>query len=303
MKKVFSVLLVSTLTILALSGCQKSTSGLKGAVKIDGSSTVYPISEAVGEEFQKENPGVRVTVGKSGTGGGFEKFVASEIDITDASRTIEDDEKLLASKNGIEYIELEVAYDGLSIVVNKNNNFVKKLTVGELKKIWEPKSKVKNWSDVRKSWPSEAINLYGPGTDSGTFDYFTDVINGEEGASRSDYTASEEDNVLVQGVSQDKNGLGYFGYAYFVENKDKLNLVGVDSGKGAVEPSKETIQSNEYTPLSRPLYIYVSKKSLKKPEVAAFIKYYLEIGKELVADVGYIKAPNKVYEEGLKKIE
>ncbi len=310
MRKVSLGLIVLLLATMAALGCQKSGkagsaggSDLKGAVKVDGSSTVFPITEAVGEEFQKENPDVRVTVGTSGTGGGFEKFIAGEIDVTDASRPIKDEEKEAATKAGVEYIELEVAYDGLSVVVNKDNNFAKDIKVEELKKIWEPNSKVKNWSDVRADWPTEEIKLYGPGTDSGTFDYFTDTINGEEGASRPDYTASEDDNVLVQGVSQDKNGLGYFGYAYYLENKDKLNIVAVDGGKGAVEPSKETIQNGEYAPLSRPLYIYISKKSFKRPEIAAFAKYYLEAGKELVEEVGYVKAPENVYEEGLAKLE
>lgn len=306
MKKVLMILTIAILVVGVLAGCQsnKGNSGnLKGAVKIDGSSTVLPISEAIGEEFQKENPDVRVTVGESGTGGGFEKFASSEIDIADASRLIKDEEKAATDKAGIEYIDLEVGYDGLSVVVNKDNDFIKSLSVDQLKEIWEPKSNVKTWKDINPSWPAEKIKLYGPGTASGTFDYFTKEIVGEEGASRPDYTASEDDNVLVQGVSQDKNGLGYFGYAYYEENKDKLKLVAIDNGKGAVIPSKKTIQDGTYAPLSRPLFIYINKKSLKKPEVEAFVKYYLDNVNEMIEDVGYVKAPSRSVDENDSKLK
>ena len=296
---------VAVLLVLFVSSGRNEVplTGLKGSVKIDGSSTVFPVTEAVGEEFQLENKGVRVTIGSSGTGGGFEKFIGKEIDVCDASRPIKDEEKAKAEKAGIDFIELEVAYDGLSIVVNKENGFVKTLTVQELKKIWEPKSRVKTWNDIRSNWPKTRINLYGPGTDSGTFDYFTKAIVGEEGASRPDYTSSEDDNVLVQGITRDRRGLGYFGFAYYEENKGQLKLVAVDSGKGPVYPSRETVSANTYTPLSRPLYVYVRKESLKRPEVKAFIKYFLKIGPRLVEQVGYIKSPSKVYQDNQAKFD
>lgn len=310
------ILVLGALAILAtsaivVSGCKDSKtkqgpsnnkSQLKGTVSSDGSSTVFPITEAVGEEFQIENPKVRVTVGLSGTGGGFKKFAAAEIDISNASRTIKPDEAELAKNNNVKYEEFSVAYDGLSILVNPSNNFAKNITVEELKKIWEPKSKVKTWKDVRSDWPDRKIHLYGPGTDSGTFDYFTKEIVGEEKASRADYTASEDDNVLVQGIAGDKDSLGYFGFAYFEENKDKLKLVPVDSGDGPVAPSRETILDGTYKPLSRPLYIYVNLKSLKRPEVESFIKFYLENGAVLAEQVGYIPLPEKEYTDQLKKL-
>lgn len=276
---------------------------LTGEIKIDGSSTVFPISEAVGEEFQKLYPDARVTVGVSGTGGGFKKFTVGETDISNASRPIKDKEKEAAAQNKIEYIELPVAYDGLSVVVNKDNTWVDKMTVEELKKIWEPGSKVTKWSDVRAGWPDEKIVLYGPGTDSGTFDYFTEAIVGKEDASRADYTASEDDNVLVQGIAGDKNSLGYFGFAYYVENKDKLKVVPiVDENGNAVEPTMETIKDGTYKPLSRPIFIYVSKASLAKEEVKEFVKFYLTEGPKLVPEVGYVAMPDEKYQEGLSAI-
>lgn len=295
---------ISAVIVLLAVGCtsaskKPSGAGLSGTIKADGSSTVFPITEAVAEEFQNENPDVRVTVGLSGTGGGFEKFVTGELDITNASRPIKDEEKKKAQANGIEYLEFKVAFDGLSVVVNPENDFVSNLTVEELKKIWEPDSKVKTWKDVRPDWTAEKIRLFGPGTDSGTFDYFTKEITGEEDASRADYTASEDDNVLVQGISGDKNALGYFGYAYYAENKDKLKLVSVNG----IKPTTETIKDGGYTPLSRPLFIYVNKKSLKKPEAKEFVKFYMENGGLLAEDVGYISLPDKDYEENLKKLD
>lgn len=277
---------------------EETASKLKGRIKVDGSSTVFPITEAVGEEFQKENPDVQVTVGVSGTGGGFEKFVIGETDISDASRPIKDEEKAKAEENGIEYIELTVAFDGLSVMVNPENDFVSDLTVDELKKIWNTGSEVKTWKDVRDEWPADEIKLFGPGTDSGTFDYFTDEINGEEGASRSDYTASEDDNTLVQGIAGEKNALGYFGYAYFIENQDKLKLLTVDG----VRPSPETIRSGDYKPLSRPLFIYVSKKAMDKPEVKAFVEYYLENGAALSEQVGYVPMDDDKYSDQLSQL-
>lgn len=260
-------------------------------IKIDGSSTVFPISEAVAEEFQKNQPKVRVTVGLSGTGGGFKKFVVGETDISDASRPIKTEELELAKKNGIDFIELPVAYDGIAVMVNPKNDFVTSLTVAELKKLWEPQSTVKLWSDLRPNWPKRPVKLYGPGTDSGTFDYFTHAINGKEKSSRADFTASEDDNTLVQGIAGDVDGLGYFGYAYYVSNKERLKLVGVDNGKGVVYPSDTTIHDGSYAPLSRPIFIYVSKKSLARPAVADFTKFYLEQAATLSKQVGYVPLP------------
>lgn len=300
MLKKLSIITITLFLILA--GCtqnQASNSALKGSIKADGSSTVFPITEAVGEEFQKAYPHVRVTVGLSGTGGGFKKFVSGETDISNASRPIKAEEQALAQKNGVKYIELKVAFDGLSVVVNPANKFVKDLTVAELKKIWQSGSKVKTWKDVRPNWPAAEIKLFGPGTDSGTFDYFTEAINGEEDNSRSDYTASEDDNVLVQGVAGEKSALGYFGYAYYLENKDKLKLVSVEG----VYPTEKTIRKGKYKPLSRPLYIYINTKALKRPEVKAFVKFYLKNAPELVKQVGYIPLPEKEYQKTLKLIE
>jgi phosphate transport system substrate-binding protein len=252
-----------------------SDSKLSGTIKVDGSSTVAPLSEAAAEGFQGENPDVRVTVGTSGTGGGFEKFCAGETDISDASRPIEDDEKAICDTAGIKYEEIQVANDGLAVVVNKDNDWAECLTTDQLKKIWDKGSKVDNWNQVDPKFPDESLKLFGPGTDSGTFDYFTGAINGEEGQSRSDYNASEDDNVTVQGVSGTKGGLGYFGLSYYEQNQDKLKVVQVDSGGGCVTPDKATVQSGEYKPLSRPLLIYPSAEALGRPEVKGYIDYYL----------------------------
>jgi phosphate transport system substrate-binding protein len=251
-------------------------SKLSGTIKIDGSSTVAPLSEAAAEGFQGENPNVRVTVGTSGTGGGFEKFCAGETDISDASRPIKPEEEAICKKAGITHGDVQVANDGLAIVVNKENDWAKCLTTDQLKKIWDRDSKVDNWNQVDPKFPDEPLKLFGPGTDSGTFDYFTDAINGEEGRSRTDYNASEDDNVTVQGVSGTKGGLGYFGLSYYEENMDELNVVQVDSGGGCVTPDKTTVQSGEYKPLSRPLFIYPKSESLQRPEVKAYIEYYLQ---------------------------
>ncbi len=261
---------------------------LSGKVAIDGSSTVAPISNAVAEEFQKEQSNVQVTVGTSGTGGGFEKFCNGEIDIADASRPIKDEEKAACQAKGIEYVEVPVASDGLSIVVNPENDFVKCLTVEQLNKMWDQGSKVKTWKDVDPSFPADPIKLYGPGTDSGTFDFFTDEINGEEGKSRTDYTASEDDNVLVQGVAGDRAALAYFGLAYFEENQDKLKAVEVNGGNGCVAPSPATVKDGTYKPLSRPLFIYVSQKAAQRPEVAGFVAYYLANAPTVVEEVQYV---------------
>jgi len=275
---------------------------LIGTIEIDGSSTVYPITAAVAEEFQNLNPDVRVNVGISGTGGGFRRFTAGEIEISDASRPIKSSEAETAQQNGIEYIEFRVALDGLSVVVNPSNTWVDYLTVQELNMTWQPNSAVTRWSDIRSSWPNEPIHLYGPGTDSGTFDYFTEVIVGEVDASRPDYTASEDDNILVQGVAGDTYALGYFGYAYYAENTDKLKIVPIDSGSGPVTPTDQTINSGQYVPLSRPLFIYVNRESLIRAEVRAFVRFYMENGERLVSTVGYTPLPSSVYEENLSVI-
>jgi phosphate transport system substrate-binding protein len=248
---------------------------LSGTIRVDGSSTVAPLTEAAAELFQAENPDVRVTVGTSGTGGGFEKFCAGETDISDASRQIEDDEAAICKKNNITYEEVQVANDGLTVVVNPNNDFATCLTVAELKKIWEPKSKVDNWSQVKSDFPDEEMELFGAGTDSGTFDYFTEAINGEEGASRTDYNATEDDNVTVQGVQGSEGGIGYFGLSYAEQNPDAVKPVEVDGGDGCVAPSADTVQDGSYTPLSRPLFIYPSGEALQRPEVKAFVDFYL----------------------------
>jgi phosphate transport system substrate-binding protein len=273
---------------------------LSGTIEGDGSSTVFPITEAVAEEFGKIHD-VDVTVGISGTGGGFEKFCAGETDFSNASRSIKDEEKDACAANGIEYVEFQVAFDGLSILVNPANDFVECLTVDELASIWKADSTVASWSDVRPDFPDEPLkgHLYGPGTDSGTFDYFTKEINGEEGSSRADYTASEDDNVLVQGIAGDDTALGYFGFAYYENNQDKLKLLDVDDGAGCVTPSRESILDGTYSPLSRPLFVYVAKDALARPEVAEFMRFFLTDGVPLVSEVGYVEATNDVYQEGL----
>jgi phosphate transport system substrate-binding protein len=259
-------------------GSGSGSGGTSGEVVVDGSSTVEPLTSAAGEVFKEDTPDVNVSVGTSGTGGGFEKFCQGQTDISDASRPIEDEEATACKKGAIEYTDLHVATDALTVVVSKDNDFVTCLTTDELKKIWEPRAegKVTTWNQVNPTFPNEKIELYGPGTDSGTFDYFTDVINGEEGASRSDYNASEDDNVLVQGVAGSPNALGYFGYTYYEANSASLKAVEVDSGDGCVAPSAETAQDGTYAPLSRPLFIYVNKASYAdKPQVAAFVDFYV----------------------------
>lgn len=271
--------------------------GVGGAIKVDGSSTVFPITEAVAEEFQKKNPRVKVTVGISGTGGGFKKFGAGETDISDASRPIKKTEADLCSQHGIGYIELPVAFDALSVVVNPQNTWANTLTVAELKKIWEPaaQGKITNWNQVRPGFPNLPLKLYGPGSDSGTFDYFTEAINGKEKASRGDFTASEDDNLLVQGVSRDRGGLGYFGMAYYLENKSKLKAVGIDGGKGPQLPTPQNVEKGIYQPLARPIFIYVSTRAVARPEVKAFVDFYLQKAGGLVKEVGYVPLPAKVY--------
>ncbi|CBN58311.1 MULTISPECIES: PstS family phosphate ABC transporter substrate-binding protein [Kamptonema] len=266
-------------------------------IKIDGSSTVYPVTEAVAEEFQKANRGVQVTVGVSGTGGGFKKFCRGETDISNASRPILKAEMQECASKGIKYMELPVAYDALTVVINPQNTWVKSLTVAELKKMWEPgaQGKINNWSQIRSGFPNAPLKLFGPGTASGTFDYFTEAIVGKSKSSRGDYTASEDDNVLVQGVTRDKNAIGYFGFAYYEENKGKLKAVPINSGKGAVLPSYQAVQNGTYTPLSRPLFIYVNAKSADKPEVKQFIEFYLKNGAKLAREVKYVALPAVAY--------
>ncbi len=286
------------------SATMGSTGGqLSGDIEIDGSSTVFPVTAAVAEEFRKEHGGVQVNVGFSGTGGGFKRFAAGETVISDASRHILEEEAEAAEANGIEYIELRVGTDGLSVMVSPKNDFVDCLSVDQLHEIWKPESTVNNWNQINPDWPDNKINLYGPGTDSGTFDYFTEEINGEAKVSRADYTASEDDNVLVRGIAGDRNALGYFGYAYYAENADKLKVIGVDHGEGCVLPSPETIEDGSYGKLSRPLFIYVDVDALKnRPEVAAFVEFFLDNAPALVREVGYIAEPPAVYDEGRAKV-
>ncbi|BAU46982.1 protein sphX [Sulfurifustis variabilis] len=267
-------------------------------VQIDGSSTVYPITEAVAEEFQKANRGVNVTVGVSGTGGGFKKFCRGEIDISDASRPILKKEMDACKAAGIQYIELPVAYDALTVVVNPKNDWIKQMTVAELKKIWEPEAqgKITKWNQVNPKWPDAEIKLFGPGADSGTFDYFTEAVTGKSKASRGDFTASEDDNVLVQGVSSDRYALGYFGFAYYLENQKRLKAVPIVNPAGKpVLPSIESVENGSYSPLSRPIFIYVSTKSLEKPEVRQFVEYYLTQATPLIEEVGYVPLPANAY--------
>ncbi len=277
-------------------------------VKIDGSSTVYPVTEAVAEDFQKQKKGaVKVTVGISGTGGGFKKFCRGEIDIADASRPILKQEMEECTKAGIKYIELPVAFDALTVVVNPQNDFIKQMTVAELKKMWEPaaQGKVKTWKDVNPAWPDQPVKLFGAGSDSGTFDYFTEAIVGKAKSSRGDYTASEDDNVLVQGVSRDKYAIGYFGFAYYVENQGKLKAVPIvaKDGAAAVGPSIEAVLKGTYQPLARPIFIYVNEKSLSKPEVKEFVQYYMKNGAKLAREVKYVPLPDIAYTTGWDHVE
>ncbi|RIK45350.1 MAG: phosphate-binding protein [Chloroflexi bacterium] len=277
---------------------------LSGRIDIDGSSTVFPVTQAMAEEFNLIHPDVEIPVGVSGTGGGFEKFCAGETDISNASRPIKDSEKEIqgCEANGIEFIELPVAFDGLSVVVNPENDWADCLTVSQLTMMWEPaaEGKITNWNQIDPSFPDAKLDLYGAGTDSGTYDYFTSVITGEEGASRGDFTPSEDDNVLVQGVAGNPNALGFFGYAYYVENQDKLKLVAIDdedpsNGDGCITPSPETINGGTYQPLSRPIFIYVNAESAKRPEVKAFVDFYLNDGPTIVPEIGYVPLPEEIY--------
>ncbi|WP_411954503.1 PstS family phosphate ABC transporter substrate-binding protein [Alkalibacillus sp. S2W] len=281
----------------------EATETASGDVAIDGSSTVFPIMEAVSEEFQKSHEDIRVTVGVSGSGGGFEKFINGETDISNSSRSIKEEEKSALEENGIDYTEIEIALDGLSVVVNKENDWVEELTIEQLKQIWSEGSDVTTWSDVNEEWPDEEIAFFSPGTDSGTYDYFSEVVLGENQIKR-DAALSEDDNVLVNGVTGDKNGIAYFGYAYYLENKEDLNVVPVVNGDGeAVEPSQETIQSGKYEPLSRPMYIYVANESVQNDAVYEFLTYTLDNAGKLAEDVGYVGFSEEDYEAAQEKID
>ena len=302
---VLSIISCSTIdeNQISLTSITTNSINLKGIVEVDGSSTVAPLSEAVAEEFKKIYSKANILVGISGTGGGFKRFVIGEIDISDASRAIKDREINQAKENGINYAELRVGLDGLSVMVNPNNNFVNCLTLTELNLVWKPGSPVNNWNQLRSTFPNKKIRLYGPGTDSGTFGFFTEIINDEEGASRDDYTASEDDNVLVQGIAGDNYALGYFGYAYYLLNKDKLKVLGIDKedGNGCIIPDSSTIDSELY-PITRPLYIYVNKFSYNtKPVVKEFVKFYMEQAAKLISEIGYVPVKDEEYKRNLDK--
>jgi phosphate transport system substrate-binding protein len=276
-------------------------------IQIDGSSTVFPITEAVAEEFQKARKGkVKVTVGIAGTGGGFKKFCRAETDVSNASRPILKSEIEDCKKSGVQFIELPVAFDALTVIVNPKNDWVKSLTIADLKKMWEPSAqgKITTWNQIRPEWPNNPLKLFGPGADSGTFDYFTEAIVGKAKSSRGDFTASEDDNVLVQGVANDRNALGYFGFAYYIENQKKLKAVPIVGAKGAVGPSPKTVEDGTYHPLSRPIFIYISKKSLdSKPEVKEFVDFYLKNAPQLVKQVKYIALPQSAYTVGAEHVK
>ena len=286
----------------ALSVACGGTENATEVVRIDGSSTVFPISEAVAEEFRNAGGNVRVTVGISGTGGGFQRFCRGETDIADASRPIKAVEEEACAAAGVEFVELPIAYDGLAVVVHPSNTWAASMTVAELNRLWSPSAEgtIVRWNQIRPEWPDQEIHLFGAGVDSGTFDYFTEAINGAEGASRGDYTSSEDDNVLVQGVSRDEGALGYFGFAYYIENSDTLKIVAIDdendaNGAGPIAPSPASVGDGLYQPLSRPLFIYVSVASLSRPDVDAFVRYYLEQAPALVPDVGYLALTDPEY--------
>ena len=298
------------LFLLMLGACSENPSNsnlpdlsLRGTVSLDGSSTVFPISEAVAEEFLKVEPRVRVTVGVSGTGGGFEKFLADEIDIINASRPIWETEEELAIQNRIDYLEIPVAYDGLSVVINIQNDWVDSLTLEELTLIWQPNSRVESWNDIKPDWPDLPVNLYAPGADSGTFEYFSEAVNGSPSVSRSDFTASEDDNILVQGISGDPNALGFFGFAYYRANRSRLKIVPIDSGQGPIAPSVTSIENGTYEPLTRLIYIYLKKSRASAPAVRAFVNFYIDQAAVLSEEVGYIPLPESYYQTAREALE
>lgn len=294
--------LVAGTAALIVSACAvgQTAKDLTGTIKIDGSSTVGPITTAVDETWREQGSKVRVTVGISGTGGGFKRFSTGETDISNASRPIKKDEADAAKKANVEFIELPVAFDGLSIVVNYNNDFVDKLTMDDIRLIFRSANPAKKWSDVRPNWPNETIKVFSPGTDSGTFDYFKEEVVGKDGKIRSDIEVSEDDNVLVTGVAGNKFAVGFFGFAYFVENQDKLKVVPIDAGKGAITPTHQTIENGTYAPFSRPLFIYVNKKSAARPEIKAFVDFYLQNMSKLCEEVGYVKLPQPLVDRAVK---
>ena len=302
-KSLFGITILFGLMAWSLAHVQSQQPNL---IKIDGSSTVFPVTEAVAEEFQKDQRGaVRVTVGISGTGGGFKKFCRGETDVQDASRPIQASEMEACRASGIQYYELPVAFDALTITVSPQATWIDSVTVAELKKMWEPSAQghVMKWSQIRSSWPDIPIKLFGAGSDSGTFDYFTEAIVGKAKASRGDYTASEDDNTLVQGISNDKHALGYIPYAYFEPNVKRLKAVAVDGGHGPVPPSRDTVENGSYQPLSRPLFIYVNDKSAAKPEVKRFVEFYLAQAPSLVPQVKCVPLPKQAYDLALKHFQ
>lgn len=283
-------------------GGNDTATGLSGTIQIDGSSTVAPLSEAAAELFQEENPDVNVVVGTSGTGGGFEKFCAGDIDISDASRPIKDEEITACETGGVTYEEVTVANDGLAVVVNPENDWATCLTVEQLNTIWAPDSTVQSWNEVDPSFPDEPLELFGPGTDSGTFDYFTGEINGEEGASRTDYQPSEDDNVIVQGVQGSPGAMGYFGLSYVTQNEGAVKAVEIDGGDGCVAPSVETVLDGTYKPLGRPLFVYPSSTALERPEVQAFLEFYIENEKEIAEQALYVELSDEQQSAAEEKI-
>lgn len=309
-KATFTTLALALVAVFAMAsatvrvGAQETDlSSLSGTIEADGSSTVGPITEAVAEEFNAEAGDVRINVGISGTGGGFERFCGGETDIQNASRDIDEEEAAACEAAGVEFYRFEVAFDGITVVTSAENDFLECLTVDELSTLWAPDSTVANWSDLNPDFPEEEVALFGPGTDSGTFDYFTDQIVGEEGAQREDYTPSEDDNVIVEGVAGDPNSLGYFGYAYYEQNQDRLKVVQVDGGAGCIAPSPETIQDASYAPLSRPLYVFAKAESLERPEVQEFMRFYLSQAPTLAPEVGYVASPEDTYTADSEKLE
>ncbi|MBM4262751.1 MAG: PstS family phosphate ABC transporter substrate-binding protein [Deltaproteobacteria bacterium] len=296
----------AVLALGLLAGLSWGAQGQAQVVQIDGSSTVFPIIEAVAEEFQISKKGkVRVTVGIAGTGGGFKKFCRGEIAVSNASRPILKQEVEACKKTGVEFFELPIAYDALTVMVNLKNDWVKSVSIADLKNMWQPgaQGKVTTWNQIRPDWPNNPLKLFGPGADSGTFDYFTEAVIGKAKSSRGDFTASEDDNVLVQGIANDRNALGYFGYAYYIENQKKLKAVAVDGGKGAVMPSAKTVEDGTYQPLSRPVFIYVSKKSLARTYVKDFVEFFLKNASKLVKEVKYVALPANAYTLGLEHLQ
>ena len=290
MRAAVPLLLLASALLTGCAGCEEADpNGLQGAIRIDGSSTVFPLTSAVAEEFMRDHPGVRVTVGASGTGGGFAKFGRGETDASNASRAVEGDEVETLEAAGIPFVELPVAYDGIAVVVHPETDWVDCLTTAELGAIWGPGSEIESWAQVRPGFPDVPLELYGPGTDSGTYDYFTAAINGEEGASRTDFTASEDDNVLVQGVAGDRGAMAYFGLAYYTENADQLKVLGVDSGAGCVVPTTDAVQDGTYAPLARVEFVYVSLPSIEgSPALDAFVRFYLDAAAALAPEVGAV---------------